>query len=232
MFIPALLVLGFIVSAFIMPFNIATAFNKNVILDETECKLYGFAITWIGFMFISFMTAMTVQSYKIIISTPSPGVRSDKKDFFKMLIRCISLCGIAAATFVMAWTPYVICVILDLFRVDYHSNNVFLISSMVAKVSFTLIPVLLLMQHRKFKRELEIVAADVIDRIERMTTSSGEYTLDGINSYVHGAVAIEVELKNTLIDNKKIKDYKDAGPVQLISYKGTKRITINAFTAK
>ncbi|CAC5421659.1 OPN4 [Mytilus coruscus] len=152
-----------------MPFNIATAFNKNVILDETECKLYGFAITWVGFMFISFMVAMVVQSYKIIFAASSPEVKSDKKDFFKMLIRCILLCGIAAGTFIVAWTPYVICVIMDLFGVDYHSNNVYLISSMMAKVSFTLIPVLLLMQHRKFKRELEIVAADMIDKIERMT---------------------------------------------------------------
>lgn len=95
-FIPVLAIVGLIVSAMFMPLHAATAFDNSVIFGESECMFYGYTFTSIGLLFITLLTAMVVQSYRVIVTAHSTEVRLDKRSFMLVLGGCILLCGIVS----------------------------------------------------------------------------------------------------------------------------------------
>lgn len=95
-FIPVLAIVGFIVSAFLMPLHAATAFDRGIIFDKHMCRFYGYTFTLIGLLFITLLTTMVVQLYRVIVSTRPIDVGLDKRSFILVLGGCFLLCGTAS----------------------------------------------------------------------------------------------------------------------------------------
>ncbi|VDI07746.1 Hypothetical predicted protein, partial [Mytilus galloprovincialis] len=123
---------------------------------------------------------------------------------------------IITGSFILTWSPYAVCVIMDLTGVDYHSysHNIYLFCSMVAKVSLTWIPSIFIIRHSYYRNDLEIMANEMIEKVEKLTMSSGEYNLDSVAMSVEGLAAEEIEF--VADDNDRI-DSIPSHPV-LLSY--------------
>ncbi|CAC5413697.1 unnamed protein product [Mytilus coruscus] len=103
---------------------------------------------------------------------------------------------VGTIAFILTWFPYAVCIALDLSGIDYHSYSHFIypLCSMVAKVSLSWIPVIFVIRHRHYKKELDTLTHGVIEKVGQLTMSSAEYILDSTDRAVEGEIAVEIEL--------------------------------------
>ncbi|CAG2253494.1 unnamed protein product [Mytilus edulis] len=283
-FIPALAVIGFIVSAFFLPLHAAAAFRKSLTFDQSECMFYKFVFNLTGLLFSTLLTVMVVQTYRLIVSVHSAKAGFDKGCVVLVLAGCILVCVIVAAlpfvgmadyapyrrpilchirwipfeyaniayftslaivffvlptilistlyafiyfktkksslnslsstrgkhrhifmlktflvitvAYILTWSPFVVCIALDLSGIDYHSYShfIYLVCTMVAKVSLTWIPVIFVIRHSHYKKELDSLTHNVIEKVGQLTMSSAEYNLDSTDRAVEGELAVEMYL--------------------------------------
>ncbi|XP_063406119.1 melanopsin-A-like [Mytilus trossulus] len=103
---------------------------------------------------------------------------------------------IITVAYILTWSPYVVCIVLDLSGIDHHSYShvIYLLCTMVAKVSLTWIPVIFVIRHSHYKKELDTLTHGVIEKVGQLTMSSAEYNLDSTDRTVEGEIAVENEL--------------------------------------
>ncbi|CAC5413692.1 unnamed protein product [Mytilus coruscus] len=139
---------------------------------------------------------MVVQTYRLIVSVHSAKAGFDKGRFVLVLAGCVLVCGIIAVAYILTWSPFVVCTVLDLSGVDYHSYShfIYLLCTMVAKVSLTWIPIIFVIRHSHYKKELNTLTHGVIEKVRQRTMFSAEYNLDSTDRAVEGEIAVEIEL--------------------------------------
>lgn len=110
-----------------------------------------------------------------------------------MKIKCILFISVA---YILTWSPFVVCIALDLSGIDYHSYShfIYLVCTMISKVSLTWIPVIFVIRHSHYKKELYSLTHNVIEKVGQLTMSSAEYNLDSTDRAVDGEIAVEMDL--------------------------------------
>lgn len=93
---------------------------------------------------------------------------------------------------------------------------------MIAKVSLTWIPAIFIIRHSQYRKELEIITNEMIEKVEKLATSSVEYNLDRAVSFDKGKVEGEIE-RVVEGDDRTVSI---PSPPNLISYN---RVTENTF---
>lgn len=96
-------------------------------------------------------------------------------------------------SFIITWTPYVTCAIMDLAEYNYRhvAPSLHLLSSICAKISFTWLPAIVIFRHRHYKNDILQFTEDVAEKItETIAASSQEYDLDKAAAIDRGVVAL------------------------------------------